>query len=75
MMMTVPKIKVGARFKSPSIAYDNKHDKTMEIDVANVFKMLSANLMVAATITPPIAFYSIYNNIYQCKAVRPNCYC
>ena len=32
------------------------HDNTMEMDVANVFKILSANFIVAATITPPAAF-------------------
>jgi hypothetical protein len=55
MITTVPTTNVGARFKSPRTVYDKIHDNTMEMEVANVFSMLSAYFIVAATITPPTA--------------------
>lgn len=35
--------------------------------VANVFKILSANFIVAATITPPPAYYEIKINFHKLK--------
>jgi hypothetical protein len=55
MMVAAPRTKLAVKFKSPRRVYDSKQDKTIEIDVANVFRMLSAYFIVAATITPPIA--------------------
>jgi len=35
-------------------------DSTMDIEVAKVFKMLSANLIVAATMIPPKDYFNIF---------------
>ena len=50
--------------------YDSKQDTTMEMDVENVLRMLSAYFIVAATINPPVALliwinYEIRNAIYS----------
>lgn len=55
MMIRVPRMKVGAKFKSPKRRKDKRQDKTMEMEAANVLRMLSVNLMVAATMSPPLA--------------------
>ena len=56
-MMNVPMRRVGVKLSSPvSRKKERTKDKTIELAVANVFRMLSAYFIVPATMIPPTAF-------------------
>jgi hypothetical protein len=55
MIAKVPIMKDGDKWVSSSTTYERTHESKIELEVANVFKMLSANFIVPATIIPPSA--------------------
>ncbi len=57
MMTKVPMRKVGVKVSSsPSRKWERTQDRAIELEVANVFKTLSAYFIVPATSIPPTAF-------------------
>ena len=56
IIANVPIMNDKDKLLSSSTKNETPHDSIIELDVANVFKMLSANFIVPATIIPPSAF-------------------